>query len=282
MSDLGCDNPKYYAVEDLRYLMKCLRDPLTGCPWDLAQTFQSIAPSTLEEAYEVVDAIENGTRAHLCEELGDLLFQVIFYNQLAEEEGAFHFDQIVHGLVSKLIRRHPHVFPDGNLYRQSLNPIGALSHEAIKTQWEIIKQNERQQKGQGELFADIPMALPALSRATKIQKRAAKSNMDWPHAAPLFDVVRAELNELYAAWTEGSAVCDLEGELGDLLFSVVNLARHLQLEPEAALRRASEKFMRRFEIVSAKAMAADIALELACDELKARWWQEAKAQEQTI
>src|SRR5687768_16574721 len=157
--------------------MRRLRDPETGCPWDLKQSYQSIAPSTLEEAYEVVDAIEREDYPHLKEELGDLLFQTIFYSQLAAEENLFSFADVVDALVTKLIRRHPHVFQDGTLYGQSGSQ--PLNENTVKHNWEAIKQQEREQKGVDGILADVPVALPAITRAVKLQKRAARIGFDW-------------------------------------------------------------------------------------------------------
>ena len=161
-----------YSIDDLRYLMSRLRDAQTGCPWDIKQSYKTIAPHTVEEVYEVIDAIERGDLEHLSEELGDLLFQIIFYTQLGAEDGLFDWDKVVNGITDKLVRRHPHVFPDGTL--QSVRSADAVfDTKAINKKWEAIKQQERVDKGEGGALADIPMALPSLSRAYKLQKRAA-------------------------------------------------------------------------------------------------------------
>ncbi|MDP6199112.1 MAG: nucleoside triphosphate pyrophosphohydrolase, partial [Porticoccaceae bacterium] len=167
-----------YNIADLRYLMKRLRDPKTGCPWDLKQTYQTIASHSVEEVYEVVDAIERNNIEHLSEELGDLLFQIIFYSQLGEEEGQFDFDAVVSNITEKLLRRHPHVFPDGSLDSIRTDD-QAASEKEIKRNWERIKQQERNERGERGILEDIPRALPALMRAAKLQKRAAGVGFDW-------------------------------------------------------------------------------------------------------
>jgi ATP diphosphatase len=236
-----------YTIDDLRYLMKRLRDPQTGCPWDLKQTYRTIAPHTLEEVYEVIDTIERNDLSHLGEELGDLLFQVIFYSQLGAEEEIFDFDTVVHGIVEKLVRRHPHVFPTGTLQSQrDPNTDAAAEETRIKQVWEQIKKHEREKKGERRTLDDIPMAMPALSRGQKLQKRAASIGFDWNNSLDVLSKVHEELSELEAEIQadNGQAV---EEELGDLLFSCVNLARHLGVDPVCAMRLANNKFQRRFE-----------------------------------
>ena len=193
-----------YSLEDLLHLMNRLRDPKYGCPWDIKQTYATIVPHTLEEAYEVADAIERGDFDHLQGELGDLLFQVVYYCQLAREEGRFEFDGVVDGITRKLIRRHPHVFPTGDLYAPLETP--RLSENQVKHRWEEIKAEERAEKasapGQLSLLDDVPNVLPALSRAAKLQKRAAQVGFDWPEALPVIDKVREELDELLDAMAD--------------------------------------------------------------------------------
>ena len=232
-----------YSLDDLIYLMSRLRDPDTGCPWDIKQTYQSITPFTIEEVYEVVDAIDRNDLGHLSEELGDLLFQVVFYCQLAAEDNQFTFDQVVSKITSKLLRRHPHVFPDGTL--QSVRS-EAIDEQTVKDNWQAIKQQERQDKGEHGLLDDVPLALPALARAVKLQKRAASVGFDWPDAAPVIDKVKEELQELEQELVNGDQQ-RAEEELGDLLFSCVNLARHLSIDPEKSLSLANNKFKQRFE-----------------------------------
>lgn len=235
---------KNYTINDLRYLMRRLRDPQTGCPWDLKQTLQTITSHTIEEVYEVVDAIERNDTEHLNEELGDLLFQIIFYSQIGEEQGQFDFDRVTSSITDKLIRRHPHVFPEGTLESVRDN-LSDTQIDDIKEAWESIKKQERENKGSQKTLDDIPLALPALSRALKLQKRAATVGFDWADTGPVIDKINEELRELEVEIQRGdiAAVAD---ELGDLLFSCVNLARHLQIDPETAMRHANEKFSKRF------------------------------------
>ncbi|MBG6288440.1 nucleoside triphosphate pyrophosphohydrolase [Pseudomonas nitroreducens] len=239
-----------HKLEDLLYLMARLRDPQNGCPWDLKQSYATIVPYTLEEAYEVADAIERGDFYHLREELGDLLFQVVYYAQLAREEGRFEFDAVVDGITTKLIRRHPHVFPDGDLYGEP-DP-AKLEEAAVKQRWEELKAEERAAKAaepvQLSLLDDVPNALPALSRAAKLQKRASQVGFDWADALPVVDKVREELDEVLEAMAGGDTEAQAE-EVGDLLFVVVNLARKLKVDPETALRAANAKFERRFRYI---------------------------------
>ena len=233
-----------YTIDNLCYLMERLRRPGTGCPWDLKQTFKTLAPYTLEEAYEVIDAIEHGDYGQLKEESGDLLFQVIFYSQLGKERNLFDFEEVVSLLVKKLISRHPHVFPEGTLTSER-QPGGAEPKEqSIKDNWESIKQGERRDKGQASILDDIPLGLPALTRATKLQKRAASHGFDWPDIQGVLEKIHEETHELNEAITGGEADA-IEEELGDVLFTVVNLCRHLKVDAETALRRSSAKFEQR-------------------------------------
>ena len=259
-----------YSIDDLLYLMARLRDPQSGCPWDIKQDYASIAPSTLEEAYEVVDAIEKADFTHLKEELGDLLFQVIFYSQIGKEEGRFEFAGIVSDLVAKLVRRHPHVFPDGSLHSRVDNR-HALPVD-VKARWEAIKQQERAEKGSQGALADVPLNLPSLSRAAKLQKRAAAVGFDWLDVQGPIAKVREELVEVEEAIAAADQAA-IEEELGDLLFAVVNISRFLKLDPEQALRRANHKFEARFgymeQQLSGSIQEADM------DQLN-RLWDEAK------
>ncbi|PAV46820.1 nucleoside triphosphate pyrophosphohydrolase [Pseudomonas sp. HAR-UPW-AIA-41] len=269
-----------YKLDDLLQLMARLRHPEHGCPWDLKQSYASIVPYTLEEAYEVADAIERGDFDHLPGELGDLLFQVVYYSQLASEEGRFGFAEVVDGITAKLIRRHPHVFPDGDLY--AAPDAQKLEEAAVKQRWEELKAEERAARAaapeQLSLLDDVPQALPALSRAAKLQKRAAQVGFDWPEALPVLDKVREELDEVLEAMSENDPQAIAE-ELGDLLFVVVNLARHLKVEPEAALRAANGKFERRFRFIEQALRDAGRPIEnCSLDELDALWG-EAKKQE---
>ena len=196
-----------YSLEDLLHLMSRLRDPQYGCPWDIKQTYATIVPHTLEEAYEVADAIERGDFDHLQGELGDLLFQVVYYSQLAREEGRFEFAGVIDGITRKLIRRHPHVFPTGDLYAPL--DIPQLSEEQVKERWEQIKAEERAEKSdapeQLSLLDDVPTALPSLSRAAKLQKRASQVGFDWPSALPVVDNVREELDEVLEAMADNDS-----------------------------------------------------------------------------
>lgn len=232
-----------YTLDDLRELMRCLRDPDSGCPWDLKQSYQTIAPYTLEECFELVDAIESGDTGQMRQELGDVLFQVVFYSQLAEEAGDFHYADVVDGIVRKLLRRHPHVFPAGKLERPGTTT--PVSEAEIKRRWEEIKAEERANKAQHGVLDDIPQALPSLSRAQKLQKRAAGVGFDWPSPAGVLEKLDEERQELANAIESGGREQQAE-ELGDLLFTAVNLARHLDLDAETVLRAANRKFESRF------------------------------------
>jgi len=272
---------RHYTVDDLLYLMQRLRDPETGCPWDLKQSFNSIAKHTLEEVYEVIDSIEHNNLPHLGEELGDLLFQIIFYSQLGAEQDIFDFDSVVHGLVEKLVRRHPHVFPQGTL-ESKIDPRcradGAAEEMRIKKVWEKLKAEERAGKGVGKTLDDIPLAIPALSRAHKLQKRAATKGFDWQHSDQVAAVVREELIELEAEIAVNNSAA-IEDELGDLLFSCVNLARHLSVDPEQALRKANHKFQRRFEAMENLAARSGSDFSLLSTEQMEVLWAEVKLSE---
>jgi ATP diphosphatase len=246
-----------------------MRDPNTGCPWDLKQTYQSITAYTLEEVYEVVDAIDRNDLTHLSEELGDLLFQIVFYCQLAEEENQFNFDQVVSKITSKLVRRHPHVFPDGTLESVASE---SIDQQAVKDNWQAIKQQERHKKGENKILDDVPLALPALKRAAKLQKRAASVGFDWDEVAPVIEKVKEELQELQQEIDSGDQK-RAEEELGDLLFSCVNLARHCSIDPERALGLSSNKFKRRFEAMERE---IDFSQENPSLERMEKAWQKAK------
>lgn len=260
-----------YTTDDLLTLMARLRDPQTGCPWDIKQSYASIAPSTLEEAYEVVDAIEKHDFVHLKEELGDLLFQVIFYSQLGKEENRFEFAGVVSDLVAKLLRRHPHVFPDGTL-QSKIDNRHTLPND-VKARWEAIKQQERKEKNAHGLLADVPLGLPALSRAAKLQKRAAHVGFDWDDVQGPIAKVREELLEVEEALSKNDLKA-VEEELGDLLFSVVNISRFLQIDPELALRKANQKFERRFGYIEAHSTTP---LSETSIETMTELWDQAKA-----
>jgi ATP diphosphatase len=261
-----------YSIDDLCYLMNRLRDPETGCPWDLKQTFSSIVPYTLEEVYEVVDTIERQDYSHLGEELGDLLFQVIFYSQLAQEQSLFDFHQVVANIVEKLVVRHPHVFPEGKL-RSERKRGAAPDENAIKATWESIKKAERSDKGHSGILADIPQSLPALTRVAKLQKRAANHGFDWPEVSGVVDKLHEELDELSTAMRDEDSQAMAE-ELGDVLFTVVNLCRHLGVDSEGALRSSSRKFEKRFGHVEQAARDSDRSVdELSLEEMDQLWQQ---------
>ncbi|MFT5575463.1 MAG: ATP diphosphatase [Bermanella sp.] len=232
-----------YTLDDLRELMRCLRDPEHGCPWDLTQSYATIAPHTLEECFELVDAIESGDTQQMCQELGDVLFQVIFYSQLAEEAGDFLYADVVDGIVRKLLRRHPHVFPDGVLEKPGGDR--EVTEDEIKRRWEEIKSEERAGNAQHSVLDDVPQALPSLSRAQKLQKRAASVGFDWACSDGVLNKLDEERVELAAAVASGDRAHQAE-ELGDVLFAAVNLARHLEFDAETLLRAVNRKFERRF------------------------------------
>jgi ATP diphosphatase len=260
-------------IARLLEIMAALRTPGSGCPWDLQQNFATIAPYTIEEAYEVADAIARGDLGDLREELGDLLLQVVFHAQIAQEQGAFDWDDVVTSLNAKLVRRHPHVFGDA----QGLTP------GEVEGQWERIKTQERMQQrkpeaGEGALFG-VPVALPALSRALKLQVKAGKVGFDWNNARAVLEKIREEANEIEAELAAQHAAA-AAAEIGDLLFAVVNLARHAGIDPEAALRGTNYKFEQRFAAIE-KALAErgkrpEEATLAEMEEL----WQEAKRQEE--
>lgn len=268
---------EHYTLDDLLYLMQRLRDPEHGCPWDLEQDFASIVPHTLEEAYEVADAIAEQDYPQLSGELGDLLFQVVYYAQLGQEAGHFDWHQVVDGITRKLVRRHPHVFPDGNLR----TPPGTLRIDAdqVKRRWEEIKAQERADASaapqQLSLLDDVPSALPALSRAQKLQKRASGAGFDWPDVAPVIAKVAEELDEVRDAIAAGDRQAVAE-EVGDLLFCVVNLARHLQVDAETALRDGNGKFERRFRYIETQLAQAGESVDQAGLARLDQLWDEAK------
>lgn len=245
-----------YSVDDLKYLMARLRDPDTGCPWDTRQTFGSIVPHTLEEAYEVADAIGREDYPHLEDELGDLLFQVIFYGQMGQEQNHFDFDSVVDNLVRKLIRRHPHVFPEGTL-DSCTDPDNRPDEAWIKASWERIKAEERALKPEAEpdnsRLSGVARTLPAMVRAEKLQRRASSHGFDWPEIEPVFDKLHEEIDELKEAWYEARSgkgeVAAIKDELGDLLFVCVNLARFMNVNPEQALNSTNHKFETRFRAI---------------------------------
>lgn len=260
-------------MQQLLEIMAKLRDPDGGCPWDKEQTFATIAPHTIEEAYEVADAIARGDMGELKEELGDLLFQVVFYSQMAREAGFFEFQDVVDAISEKMLRRHPHVFGDDEI----------ADAEEQTAAWEQLKAAERKAKAEDEAahsqLDGVALALPALIRGEKLQKRAAKVGFDWPDASGVIDKVREELGELQQEIGSGGDSQRIEEEVGDLLFSCVNLARHLKIDAETALRHANEKFERRFRLMEAKLAEKGQALHDANLDVMDAAWKSVKAEE---
>lgn len=251
-------------IERLIEIMRRLRAPEDGCPWDLEQNFATIAPYTIEEAYEVADAIERHDLEDLRDELGDLQLQVVYHAQMAAETGAFDFADVVTGICEKMIRRHPHVFGD-----------------AESADWEAIKAEEKAQRGRSRdsVLDDVPAALPALTRAEKLQKRAARVGFDWPQTDMVIDKLVEEARELLEAHRDGGSPEAVAEELGDLLFVAANLARHLKVDPEAALRGANAKFVRRFGKIEEALAAEGRKPEDSTLEEMDRLWDKAKAAE---
>ncbi|MED5412597.1 MAG: nucleoside triphosphate pyrophosphohydrolase [Pseudomonadota bacterium] len=248
------------AIEQLVTLMKMLRNEHFGCPWDLEQSIESLVPFTLEEVYEVVDAIEKRDMVELEEELGDLLFQVVFYAQIAQEEGLFNFDDVAKAITNKLVRRHPHVFPKGDV--KSFGIKLKISSDQVVVNWEAIKKAEKEEKLAKKsiesevieiesVLDGVPRAMPALERSRKIQKRAANVGFDWQEISPVVSKLKEEIEELEEAIGKGNSAA-VEAELGDVLFSAVNIARHTDVDPESALRKANSRFENRFKWIEQK------------------------------
>jgi MazG family protein len=259
------------AVACLLEVMRRLRDPVSGCPWDRQQTFETVAPYTLEEAFEVADAIERRDLVALRDELGDLLFQVVFHARLAEERGAFGFGEVAASIAGKLRRRHPHVFA-GSTH---------ASEADRRADWERHKAAERHQRGEHGVLGGIARALPALTRAGKLGQRAAAVRFDWPSVAGVRDKVAEELAELDAAVANGAGSSQTFEELGDLLFVIANWSRHLGHDPEAALRAANAKFERRFAFIEQTVAARGESLEQLDAERWEALWQQAKEHERS-
>jgi nucleoside triphosphate diphosphatase len=272
------------SIEGLLAVMAALRTPGTGCPWDLEQSFATIAPYTIEEAYEVADAIERGDLAGLKDELGDLLLQVVYHSRMADEQGAFAFGDVAEAVTAKMVRRHPHVF--GTPEERAAGAAPGF--------WERIKAEERAAKagsslpagGERESALDgVPVGLPALTRAVKLQSKAARVGFDWPSLAPVLNKIKEELAELEEALGSDPAGltpghhASIEEEFGDLLFVVANVARHLKLDPETALRSANAKFTRRFHAIERKLSAQGRTPSQSSLEEMDRLWDEAKAEE---
>ncbi|MBU3824184.1 MAG: nucleoside triphosphate pyrophosphohydrolase [Candidatus Oceanisphaera merdipullorum] len=267
---------KSYSLDDLLGIMAALRDPASGCPWDQKQDFVSMVPHTLEEAYEVADTVARNALNELPNELGDLLFQVVFYAQLGKEQALFDFNDVVQAVSEKLIRRHPHVFA-----RNELGEAGLTTEAEIKANWEATKAQERQQLDASATSAldDIPRNLPALTRANKIQKRCSAVGFDWQALAPVLDKIYEELDEVMAELKDpqpdNARIAD---ELGDVLFACVNLVRHLKQDPEAVLRGANDKFERRFRgVEQALQQHGKRSQDCSQEELDA-YWRQVKAE----
>jgi len=270
-------------ISRLIEIMAALRNPETGCPWDIVQTFETIKPYTIEEAYEVSDAIERNDMDDLCEELGDLLLQVVFHARMAEEVGEFSFGDVVEAITRKMIRRHPHVFARSD----------ADTPDAVKKQWDDIKQAEkreraerRSKRGLGEDFkagflGSVQRSFPALTEALKLQERAAKVGFDWSAPEPILDKIEEEIGELRVALADGDQA-KVSDELGDLIFAVVNIGRHVKADPEDSLRGTNTKFRRRFNHIETVLDAEGETLEAASLERMEEIWQAAKAIERRL
>ncbi|EJK84826.1 nucleoside triphosphate pyrophosphohydrolase [Rhizobium sp. AP16] len=270
-------------ISRLIEIMAALRNPQTGCPWDIVQTFETIKPYTIEEAYEVSDAIERKDMDDLCDELGDLLLQVVFHARMAEEAGDFSFGNVVEAITRKMIRRHPHVFAVS----------GADTPDAVKLQWDQIKAEEKRERterrarrGISEDFkagflGSVQRSFPALTEALKLQERAAKVGFDWSAPEPILDKIEEEIDELRVALASGDKA-KVSDELGDLIFAVVNIGRHVKTDPEQALRGTNTKFRRRFNHIETTLEAAGETLEGASLERMEDIWQAAKAIERQL
>ena len=249
-------------IQELIDIMAALRAPDSGCPWDRQQTMESIIPYTLEEIYELVDAVERNNTEDIKDELGDLLFHIIFYSRMASESGSFDFADVVSGVCEKLKRRHPHVFAGQR----------ADTVETVKNNWEKMKREE----SGGDYLGNVAKALPAMLRAEKLQKRAARVGFDWDEPAPVMAKLEEEVNELKQGMAQGQAHSHLQSELGDVFFAAVNLARHLEINPETALREANNKFEQRFRFIQSTLEAEGEDLETASMERMDELWERAK------
>ncbi|MBB4478470.1 nucleoside triphosphate pyrophosphohydrolase [Rhizobium etli] len=270
-------------ISRLIEIMAALRHPETGCPWDIEQNFQTIKPYTIEEAYEVSDAIERGDMDDLCDELGDLLLQVVFHARMAEEAGEFSFGDVVNAITTKMIRRHPHVFARSE----------ADTPDAVKIQWDEIKQAEKRERAErrarrgisedfkGGFLGSVQRSFPALTEALKLQERAAKVGFDWSAPEPILDKIEEEIDELRVALRDGDRA-KVSDELGDLIFAVVNIGRHVKADPEQALRGTNTKFRRRFNHIENILEAEGETLEAASLERMEEIWQAAKAIERAV
>jgi ATP diphosphatase len=286
------DFDKKTAIEQLVDVMTMLRDPEFGCPWDIEQTIRSLVPFTLEEVYEVVDAIELGDTIELEEELGDLLFQVVFYSQIAKEDGDFNFDGVAKAITAKLLRRHPHVFPDGSVERFGVKSV--LATDEVAANWDKIKRQERVEKAARKsqeqekkqitqnnvssrdddcesVLDAVPAAMPAVMQAMKLQVKASKEGFDWDELKPVLAKLREEIAEFEEAIEQNDAQA-INNELGDILFTTVNIARHAKVEPETALRGANQRFSARFKWIEKELRSADLKMNaLPASELDQLW-----------
>ncbi|MFZ1391283.1 MAG: nucleoside triphosphate pyrophosphohydrolase [Dokdonella sp.] len=260
-----------HKIEDLVAIMARLRDPDNGCPWDVKQSFETIVPYTIEEAYEVADAVDRRDFADLCDELGDLLLQVVFHARMAEEAGHFSFGDVVESICSKMITRHPHVFAEAR----------ADTAEEVLVNWEAIKRRERAAAGEVDTsaLAGIARGLPEWQRAIKLQKRAATVGFDWPDVNPVFAKLHEEIDEVRAEFVDGADPARLTDEIGDVLFVCANLARHARIDVSTALRQANAKFERRFRRMEAIAMESGGTLEARTLDEQEALWQRVKAAE---
>lgn len=267
-------------ITRLLELMAALRDRQTGCPWDIEQTFETIKPYTIEEAYEVADAIERNDMDDLKDELGDLLFQVVFHAQMASEAGEFSFGDVVEAVMTKMIRRHPHLFARAD----------ATTPQAVKVQWDEIKAAEKRERMERRarrgitddfkagFLGSVQRSQPALTEALKLQERAAKVGFDWSEPEPILDKIEEEIAELREALKSGAPE-KMKDELGDLVFALVNLGRHVKADPEQSLRGTSEKFRRRFNYIETELKAIEVTLEDATLDQMEAFWQAAKRRE---
>ena len=270
-------------ISRLIEIMEALRDPETGCPWDIVQTFETIKPYTIEEAYEVADAIERKDTDDLCDELGDLLLQVVFHARIAQEMGAFSFGDVVHAVTSKMIRRHPHVFAVSD----------ADTAESVKIQWDAIKKQEKLDRAERRLkrgitddfkagfLGGVQRSQPALTEALKLQEQAARVGFDWSAPEPILDKIEEEVAELREALASGKPE-KVSDELGDLIFALVNIGRHVNTDPENALRGTNTKFRRRFAHIENSLRANDETLEAATLQRMEELWQDAKTIERQL
>ncbi len=255
------------SLTDLTQLMAALRHPETGCPWDIKQTNTSIGPYTLEETYELLQAIDSGDVENLREELGDLLFHIVFHAQIAQEHKQFNMADVVNTIVEKMKRRHPHVFaPQSNT---------SLNDQELKTQWQAQKMKEKKADTNDRVLDSVPLPLPALLRSQKLQDKAAEYNFDWPEIDPVFDKLNEELAELHEAIHEQD-IGHVKEEIGDVIFACVNLARHLDIDAESALRQSNEKFISRFDFVVKAMQKNGYKFDPEQQDQMEKFWQQSK------